>query len=368
MPHICIVTTVHDPFDTRVFHRQARTLAAAGYRVTLLAQGAPEVRRDGVQLRPLPPRAFSLWRRAWGLWIAWRRALACDADAYHLHDPELTLVGALLKLSGKHVVLDVHEHVPLQILDKRYIPPLLRRPLAWLYDGWERLSVRLFDAVIAAQPIIAARFNGRAVVVGNLPDPDRFLPADPAIPGPGGTITAIYIGVVERRRGLLEVARALHRLPPDCPLHVRVIGPCPFPDFAAELRAAGGDRLSLEPPVPFEEVPALLAGAHIGLATLLPTPLNRIGWPRKVFEYMAAGLPVLRSDFPLWDAFAAEGSVTVNPLDEAAIAEALARLAAVGDLRRRLGMAGQRLVRERYRWANEADALLDLYGRLIGIP
>ena len=52
-PHLCIVTTVHDPLDTRIFYRQARTLAAAGYRVTLLAQGAEEGLIDGVQFKPL---------------------------------------------------------------------------------------------------------------------------------------------------------------------------------------------------------------------------------------------------------------------------------------------------------------------------
>lgn len=369
-PHICIVTTVHDPFDTRIYHRQARSLAAAGYRVTLLAQGAPEATRDGVRLCPLPPRQFSLGARGRGVWIAWRAALAVAADAYHLHDPELTPVAALLRLAGRRVVLDIHEHTPYHLLEKPYLPRPLRWPLALLYDGWERLATRLFcDRVITVGETIARRFpRGKTVIVRNLPDLDRFTahPARPADPAADGTVTAIYMGVVERPRGLLNVVRAARRLPDDVPLRIRIVGPCPFPDFAAELRAAGGDRLLLEPAVPYEQVPALLAEAHFGLELALPTRLNRLLWPRKVFEYMAAGLPVLRADYPAWQSFAPVGTVAIDPTNAAAITAALRDLATDSALRARLGAQGAQLARERYTWAEEARKLVAMYADLLG--
>ncbi len=369
-PHICIITTVHDPFDTRVYHREARTLAAAGYRVTLLAQGAPDEMRGGVRLLPLPARRFSVGARLRGLWTAWRRGAALHADAYHLHDPELTVVGWLLKLGRRRVVLDIHEHTPYHLLEKPYIPRPLRRPAALLYDGWERLAARTADGVITVGEAIAARFAGRAVIVRNLPDLERFTaaPAAPGRPGPDGAITAIYTGVVEEQRGLLNVARAARRLPPELPLRLRVVGPCPFPAFADALREAGGDRLSLEPAVPYERIPALLAESHIGLEVALPTPLNMLLRPRKVFEYMAAGLPVIRADYPAWDDFAPVGCLAVNPEDEAAIAAALARLAADAGLRERLGREGRALVEARYRWEPEGARLVALYESLIGPP
>ncbi len=369
-PHICILTTVHDPFDTRIYHRQARTLARAGYRVTLLAQDAPDENHDGVRLCPLPPRRFSLAARGRGVWIAWRAALAIEADAYHLHDPELTLVAMLLRLAGRRVVLDIHEHTPYHLLEKPYVPRPLRWPLAALYDGWERLAARFFcDRVITVGTTIARRFPpGKTVIVRNMPDVDRFTahPAHPAHPAPDGTVTAIYTGVVERPRGLLNVVRAARQLPDEVPLRIRIVGPCPFPDFAAELRAAGGERLLLEPAVPYEQVPALLAEAHFGLELALPTRLNRLLWPRKVFEYMAAGLPVLRADYPAWESFAPVGTVAIDPTDEAAITAALARLATDADLRARLGSAGQQLARERYTWDQDARKLIGLYADLLG--
>ncbi len=369
-PHICIVTTVHDPLDTRVFYREARTLAAAGYWVTLLAQGARAETIDAVRFRPLPARQFSLPARARGVWIAWRAARREAADAYHLHDPELTLAGLLLKLEGRRVVLDIHEHTPFHILEKPYLPRLLRRPLATAYDGWERLAARLADRVITVGEVIAVRFGSRAVIVRNLPDLERFAarPADPARPAPDGSLTAIYTGVVERQRGLLGAARAVASLPPELNLHLRIVGPCPFPAFADELRAAGKGRVRVEPPVPYPAIPALLAEAHIGLEVALPTPLNTLLWPRKVFEYMAAGLPVIRANYPAWDSFAAEGCLAIDPADEGAIRAALLRLALDPDQRARLGAAGRRLVQNRFRWDNEARTLLAMYAGLVGAP
>lgn len=366
MPHICLITTVHHADDTRIFHKQAQALVGAGYRVTLLAQGAAETVRDGVQVLPLPPHRFSFWHRLHGLWTAWRRAVAQNADVYHLHDPELAVVGLLLKLGGRRVVMDLHEHVPYQIRQKSYIPAPLRRPLALFYDGWERVVTRWFDAVITVVPAIAARLGGRVVLVRNLPRVAAFFPADPARPGADGVITAVYVGTVEQHRGLLTLAQAVAALPPEVPLRLRIIGRCRFPDYADALRKAGDARVSLEPPIPHDDVPAVLAAAHIGVVLLHPTPLYCIAWPVKVFEYMAAGLPVLRSDFSGWAAFAAEGSMAVDPLDVGAITAALRQLVEDAELRARLGAAGRAAVEARFHWETEAAALLALYAELVG--
>jgi glycosyltransferase involved in cell wall biosynthesis len=120
--------------------------------------------------------------------------------------------------------------------------------------------------------------------------------------------------------------------------------------------------------VPYEHIPALLAGSHIGLEVALPTPLNTLLWPRKVFEYMAAGLPVIRADYPAWADFAPVGCLTVNPEDEAAIAAALLRLASDAGLRERLGREGRGLVEGRYHWEPEGAKLVALYESLIGPP
>jgi len=82
---VCILTTV-------------KTLARAGYDVTLIAQHDGDRVVEGVRVIGLPkPR--NRFTRIFGLtWRAFRLALRQHADVYHFHDPELLLIGVMLKL------------------------------------------------------------------------------------------------------------------------------------------------------------------------------------------------------------------------------------------------------------------------------
>ena len=87
---VAILSSVHLALDNRVFYREARTLARAGYDVTLIAVHDRDETRDGVRIRALPRVARSrrplLWR-ALG-----RMAQETGADLFHFHDPELLLL------------------------------------------------------------------------------------------------------------------------------------------------------------------------------------------------------------------------------------------------------------------------------------
>ncbi|NLH40999.1 MAG: glycosyltransferase, partial [Planctomycetes bacterium] len=94
---VCILTSVHIPFDGRVFHREACSLAKAGYDVTLIAKHDKEETVSGVRVVPLPKPRSRLHRMTAVLWRLYRLAVREDADVYHFHDPELMIVGLLLK-------------------------------------------------------------------------------------------------------------------------------------------------------------------------------------------------------------------------------------------------------------------------------
>src|SRR5688500_16906824 len=116
---ICIISTVHRAFDTRIFHRQARTLADAGYEVLYLVSHTHDDSVDGIEIHALHKR--SLIKRLLSLPSIFNQALEFNADAYHLHDPELLILAAWLRLANRCVIYDAHEDYAAYIPTKEYL-------------------------------------------------------------------------------------------------------------------------------------------------------------------------------------------------------------------------------------------------------
>ena len=113
-------------------------------------------------------------------------------------------------------------------------------------------------------------------------------------------------------------------------------------------------------------VEQVLQESVAGLVTLHPVINYVDALPVKMFEYMAAGVPVIASDFALWRQII-EGNqcgLCVDPLDPQAIAAAIDYLIANPTEAKQMGLNGQRSVRERFNWSIEEQKLLKLYQSL----
>ena len=104
-----------------------------------------------------------------------------------------------------------------------------------------------------------------------------------------------------------------------------------------------------------------------GIVTFLPYPNHINAQPNKIFEYMAAGLPVIGSDFPLWKELIEQNNcgICVDPTDTVAIANAINIIANNKDLAKVMGENGSRLVKEKYNWLHEEEKLISFYNELI---
>ena len=92
------ISTVHSPHDPRIYHKQCRTLAKAGFDVTLIIPEDDDFQpQDGVKVIFLPKPANRRERLAKTRQLAYREAKALNADIYHFHDPELIPIGHKLK-------------------------------------------------------------------------------------------------------------------------------------------------------------------------------------------------------------------------------------------------------------------------------
>jgi glycosyltransferase involved in cell wall biosynthesis len=363
------VTSVHPWGDTRIFWRECVTLADAGYDVTLIAPGAESVVTEGVRLLGLPvPR--SRWGRIarTGARVL-RMAAELEPDLVHIHDPEL-LPWALYtkRRHGMAMVYDVHEDVPLQMRGKYYLPRVLRTPLALFANGVEKTTARQLDAVVAATPQIARQFPAdRTVTVQNFPPRPAGGGAGPADDYAERPPNVVYVGALSATRGMVELVDALARLESQ-EAHLDLVGTFRPETLRHELEARPGwRRVHHHGWVPRDRVPGILARARVGVVTLHPTRSYVESYPTKMFEYMAAGLPVVASDFPLWREILQEreAGLVVDPRDPEAIAEAVGWLLAHPSEAKRMGERGRQAVLDRYHWEREGDKLVRLYGDLL---
>ena len=116
--------------------------------------------------------------------------------------------------------------------------------------------------------------------------------------------------------------------------------------------------------VPYERMPAVLAAADVGVAPYDTARLRqlRLGFycsPLKIFEYMAAGLPVVTIARPPLDTIVRLGreGLHVREADPAGLAHAIEALADDADARARMGRSGRERVVERYSWARHCEQL-----------
>ena len=175
---ICHFSTVHRGVEIRIVRKELASLAAAGYDAHAVIAATPEevaeAAKLGVTIHPLQerPGAGRVSRMTRKMYDAWRQCRAVDAQLYHFHDPELIPLGLLLKLSGRKVVIDVHEDLANQILTKHWIPAPIRKVVSRLARGMERIAARRLDGTVVAASKLGPFFEDvarRLMVVHNYP-------------------------------------------------------------------------------------------------------------------------------------------------------------------------------------------------------
>lgn len=365
-PHICILTTVHAPDDDRIFHKQALSLARAGYRVSLVGPWTPDHEPGPIIPVPLPAYASKTSRLLRAPWLAFRLALRQRADVYHFHDPELLPVGVLLALLGKRVVYDVHEDYSLKVTGRR-LPDWLKPAARSLVRTFESFCARFFDRMLAADSHIASLFpSARTTVIGNYP-PLEFVDP-PSAPRPDhDPFRIVYVGGITEPRGIPRILDALAQLN-DPGIEFHLAGNIPNPALRRRLAAHPG--VVYHGVLPWLEVRDLLARCDVGMLVLQPVPA--LSFCRgegiiKLWEYLGLGLPVIISATPALEALIdkLDAGLPVDPTDPAAIARAIRRLHEDPALRRGLGAHGRQAVLDGRNWDAEARKLLEVYRLLV---
>lgn len=410
---IAMVAYADISYDSRV-QREAASLAEAGHRVTLFclpgsrepmawldprvavvmrrAMATDVVPRSpspfrsavpGSPLRQVRERAAWVWNYARNV-RSWGAAVIGEGgpfDIWHAHDfAGLVAIGGR---GGPHggVVYDVHD-----IFLESGTAARLPKPARWALRRYERRLARRAEAVVtvnsALAEVLQQRYRPRSVVVVHncaprwvVPDPRPDLIRESA--GiPAHVPVVLYHGVLGQARGIDTLCEAMLE-PSMRDTHVALMG---FGLLRESLAALAGEprfggRLHVLDPVPPANLLPWVASADVGALSMPPANLNLyLSTPNKLFECLAAGTPVVVSDFPavrqiVMDDELGPLGATCRPSDPRELAQAISSIvrldaASRADLRARCAAAA----RSRWNWETEAERLLTLYEGLAVRP
>jgi glycosyltransferase involved in cell wall biosynthesis len=338
--------------DPRV-EREARALAAAGYSVTVICpepyDGAgASFNIDwgvGVLIKYVHQTAARFINDRPGyladqLYLA---AIKTSPLAFHAHDLSTAYAAlAAANFRGSHLVVDFHEwfseNVHWDSKSSTWVP----YPVDWRRELQKLESRCLVEASATitvcdsiADGMVAELGGKRPIVVRNIPDisatPTReYLPLKQQLGLPESAFVLLWQGGTGPTRLIEPIIESLAHVS-GCVFVIRGPSLDLFgPGYLALAQRVGvEDRVMLVPPVPSRDVVAAARGADAGIWTLPALCRNfTFALPNKIFEYMAADLPVLVAHYPEAKRLVLDNGLglTFDPYDPRSIANAINQL------------------------------------------
>ena len=370
-PRIAHLTSAHPAHDNRIFDRECRYLAARGYDVTLIAPHARDETIDNVQIRAVPPASSRRQRMSHVVPAVYRRAVEEDADLYHFHDPELIPLALLLRRRNKKVVYDVHEDYPSTIKYSSWLPHRVRGTAALCFREFERYASRRFSALIGANSEITrliSPLNPHTIAIGNYPSLKDY-PFEPRFDDARYAAGALVsFGGISGRTCTHAIVEALRLIPATVNANLLLGGSVWSKAlFTAVTQDPGWSRVTYARELPVRMMLQQLLTASVAFILFSPEP-NHFGvGSNRFFEALAAGVPVITSNFPNWKELV-NGTgcgMAVNPTDPRAIAEAVTYLLSHPAEAAAMGHRGYELAAKQFNWELESCKLDELYRELL---
>ena len=361
---VCHITTLHPAKDTRIFHKQCVSLAANGFDVKLIVANQQSEICQEVEIINIEIPKSRRERMLKASKIVMQKALEIDAAVYQFHDPELLPVGLKLVQQGKIVVYDAHEDVPIQMLNKPWIPKLIRPISSKAFKKYENRIASKLSAVVVASPSMIARFksvNDNTMDICNFPILSEFSETPDWNEREDA---ACYVGRIDAARGIHTMMEAIQQS--QSKFHLA--GWFGSDELKMEVENSEGwkhtvfhgmqDRMGVQ---------NVLAKSKIGLVTLKPLPNYKLALAVKMFEYMGAGIPIIASNFELWKDIVETNKcgMIVDPENATEIAEAIQYLLQHPSIAEEMGKNGKAAVQEIYNWKTQEEKLIGLYEQLL---
>jgi glycosyltransferase involved in cell wall biosynthesis len=365
---VCHLTSVHKATDTRIFFKECRSLNH-DYQVVLIAPAGNSYISDGVQViavKTPPNRVYRFFITDILLLI---KAFSIDAPLYHIHDPELIPIGLILRLFGKKIIYDIEEDFRSDIAEKKWLP--LKSIFRSLFVLFERLAVNYFYLVLAEESYSEIYKNRTVnyIVVQNFV-PLNEIDRNNIIYNPESNKLGL-VGSLAARRGLPFILDAI-RILKKKNIIVRLVCVGEKNEAVDQILKDSeawdevNEQVVFKGYISFPESLYAVSDCIAGLALPETLPNHTRSYPTKMFEYMAIGLPVIASDFPLYKEVVEKYhcGLTVTPEDAPQIATAIEYIFKHRDEAVVMSENARKSVMN-FDWDMEQMKLLDFYDQIL---
>ncbi len=386
---LIIVENLPCPFDRRVW-QEARTLAAAGYTVSIICPKGKgyEGRRediDGIAIyrHSLPFEAagafgYALeysWALVAELWLSLRVLATRGFDVIHACNPPDTIfiLGRFFKLFGKKFLFDHHDINP-ELYEAKFGRRDFFYRMMLAFERWTFAAADISIATNESYREIAISRGGmspdRVFVVRSGPDLRRLqrLPPRPELRN-GRAYLVGYVGVMGQQEGIgLLLAAVQHIVTATSrrDVHFGLVGGgtelAAMRALAEELGVS--EFVTFTGRVPDKEMLEMLNTADVCVNPDVANEMNDKSTMNKIMEYMALGKAMVQFDLKEGRVSAQEASLYARRNDPADLADKILMLLDDEGLRTRMGQFGMDRVQRELSWEHEAPRLLRAYDRL----
>lgn len=368
---VCHITSAHQRHDVRIFEKECVSLSNFGYEVyEIVNDDAPDEEYGGVHIVSTGFVPVNRLERMFkSMKYILKLAIEIDADIYHLHDPELLQVVKELRKIGKIVIFDAHEDTETQIMDKQYIPFVIRRIVACIYGLYSRRMMCKCDGIITVTPQFVEKyqaFNENTIMVTNYPILEVDDKDDDINERDVQDSFVFFAGGISSQWCHDNIIKAVKNL---AGVKYKYAGRSDD-EYITYLNRLGSNSSEYIGVLPHAGVRKLYRASVAGMALLKCSQVGDEGTlgNTKLFEIMQAGKPVICSNLRLWRQIIEEYDcgicVDCNNVDE--IAKAIEYIINNPAEAQKMGEAGKRAVKEKYNWNIEASKLYDFYSDLLG--
>ncbi|MDP6157050.1 MAG: glycosyltransferase family 4 protein [Candidatus Thermoplasmatota archaeon] len=380
-----VMVSGHNPYDGRIFHKEAKSLVGMGYRATIVGwdfkgDGLKKV-DNGVKLEFHPfrlPKGKNIFSKARFfrkkvMPIIQKKILSHKPDIIHCHDLETLPVGVKAARRAKcKLIYDCHEYWPEMEWHQNKI---------WGVVTWflEKINVRKVDAVITVSDHLADKFKRKKIPTEVLFNTTRYEDAKklvnsekkffcPELGLPNDKIIIGYVGAMNYRMDFDSYVKALSGLD-DNIIMVFVGGAEARLEKLKKLAEGLGvaKRLITHSWVDYDTCLKYIYSFDIGLQALISDSMAEHTFPTKIFEYMALKVPYVAPDLQAMADFTRKwnSGYVLDGRSPDDIIKTITDAVSDPERNKKIGMKSHKNVKEKFSWEIMEKRLGKFYERIL---